>query len=257
MISATKYLSQYSTVPFIVDRLIVSAFLKINKLEPLNNILLKSYFINEENEEEYKSLNVFVNIVENEIDFFNFEKLIALFEFVVSPADRVITGAVYTPEIIRSYIIQESFSRSVELQKTIRISDISCGCGGFLFNAALVLKEKLSLTFSSIFKNNIFGVDIQEYSITRTKLLLSLLALNNGEDEESFQFNLYQGDSLEFNWQSKIIDFNGFDIILGNPPYVCARNLDNDTKEKLKNWEVCKAGNSDLYIPFFKLLLKI
>ncbi|EPP8766024.1 Eco57I restriction-modification methylase domain-containing protein, partial [Acinetobacter baumannii] len=55
---------------------------------------------------------------------------------------------------------------------------------------------------------------------------------------------------------SKVTNFKGFDIILGNPPYVCARNLDNDTKEKLKKWEVCKAGNSDLYIPFFQIAIE-
>ena len=40
-----KYLSQYSTTPKDVDRLIISAFLEINKLELKKNKLLKSYFI--------------------------------------------------------------------------------------------------------------------------------------------------------------------------------------------------------------------
>jgi type I restriction-modification system DNA methylase subunit len=87
-------------------------------------------------------------------------------------------------------------------------------------------------------------------------LLLSLLALQSGEDIEEFQFNLYQGDSLDFDWTTAINDFNGFSIILGNPPYVCARNLDIETKEKLKNWEVCQSGNSDLYIPFFQIAIE-
>jgi adenine-specific DNA-methyltransferase len=80
--------------------------------------------------------------------------------------------------------------------------------------------------------------------------------LQSGEDIEDFEFNLYRGDSLDFNWKTKIGDFNGFSIILGNPPYVCARNLDKETKEKLKNWEVCKSGNSDLYIPFFQIAIE-
>lgn len=130
------------------------------------------------------------------------------------------------------------------------------GCGGFLFNASIELKKRTGKTYSEIFRTHIFGLDIQEYSVNRTKLLLSLLALQSGEDSYDFQFNLFQGDSLDFNWSTKIRDFNGFSIILGNPPYVCARNLDTETKEKLKNWEVCKSGNSDLYIPFFQIAIE-
>lgn len=73
---------------------------------------------------------------------------------------------------------------------------------------------------------------------------------------EVYEFNLFQGDSLDFNWSTKVELFNGFDVILGNPPYVCARNLELETKEKLKNWEVCKSGNSDLYIPFFQIAIE-
>ena len=130
------------------------------------------------------------------------------------------------------------------------------GCGGFLFNASIELKKRTGKNFSEIFRNHVFGLDIQEYSVNRTKLLLSLLALQSGEDIEEFQFNLFQGDSLDFDWTTAIDDFNGFSIILGNPPYVCARNLDKETKEKLKNWAVCQSGNSDLYIPFFQIAIE-
>ncbi len=130
------------------------------------------------------------------------------------------------------------------------------GCGGFLFNSSIELKNRTGKTYSEIFRSNIFGLDIQEYSVNRTKLLLSLLALQSGEDIEEFEFNLFQGDSLDFDWKINLNEFNGLSIILGNPPYVCARNLDIETKEKLKNWEVCQSGNSDLYIPFFQIAVE-
>jgi len=256
MRNAFKYLSQYSTTPKDVDRLIISAFLEINKLKPQKNKLLKSYSIEKTKKEEYPSLIEFVSLINTETTKFGFEELIELFEFVISPADRIINGAIYTPEKIRSYIVNEAFGKITTLNDSIKISDIACGCGGFLFNASIEFKNRTGKSYSEVFKNNIFGLDIQEYSINRTKLLLSLLALQSGEDIEEFQFNLSQGDSLDFNWTNKIKDFKGFSIVLGNPPYVCARNLDIETKEKLKNWEVCQSGNSDLYIPFFQIAIE-
>lgn len=251
-----KYLSQYSTTPNDVDRLIISAFLEINKLEPKKNKLLNSYSIQRIEKEEYTSLIEFVSVINADTKEFRFEELIELFEFVVSPADRVINGAIYTPQKIRSFIVSEAFEKINSINESIKISDIAMGCGGFLFNASIELKKRTGKTYSEIFRNNIFGLDIQEYSVHRAKLLLSLLALQSGEDIEEIQFNLFQGDSLDFDWKTKINEFKGFSIILGNPPYVCARNLDKETKEKLKNWEVCKSGNSDLYIPFFQIAIE-
>ena len=256
MRNAFKYLSQYSTTPKDVDRLIISAFLGINKLKPQKNKLLKSFSINKYDKEEYSTLFEFVSVINSDTKEFSFEELIELFEFVISPADRIINGAIYTPQKIRTFIVSEAFEKINCLDDSIKISDIAMGCGGFLFNASIELKKRSHKTYSEIFRNHIFGLDIQEYSVNRTKLLLSLLALQSGEDIEEFQFNLFQGDSLDFDWTTKINDFNGFSIILGNPPYVCARNLDTETKEKLKNWEVCKSGNSDLYIPFFQIAIE-
>ncbi len=255
MINAFKYLRQYSTTPKDVDRLIISAFLEINKLELKKNKLLKSYFISSKSKVEYSSLLEFISAINVDTKVFGFEELIELFEFVISPADRIINGAIYTPQNIRSFIVSEAFKKINALDNSIKISDIAMGCGGFLFNASIELKNRIGKNFSEIFRNHIIGLDIQEYSVNRTKLLLSLLALKSGEDIEEFTFNLFQGDSLDFDWKAKIANFNGFSLIIGNPPYVCARNLDKETKQKLKNWEVCKSGNSDLYIPFFQIAI--
>ena len=90
MRNALKYLSQYSTTPKDVDRLIISAFLEINKLEMKENKLLKSYSISRKIKEEHSTLIDFVSILNTDTNEFGFEELIELFEFVISPADRVI-----------------------------------------------------------------------------------------------------------------------------------------------------------------------
>ena len=248
-----RYLKAYSTQPKKVDRLIVSAFLKINQLQVLENQFLLEYSIDENQINEQKSLNDFVEIINTAIDVFNIERLIELFEFVISPSDRIINGAIYTPSDIRNYIVNQTFdNRDFDFQ-TIKIADIACGCSGFLYTACKELRLRTGNTFEHIFQNQIFGLDIQEYSVTRSKLLLCLLAISEGEDIEQFHFNIHLGDTLIFNWLEVINDFHGFDVIVGNPPYVSARNLDDASKENVKLWDVCSTGNPDLYIPFFQI----
>lgn len=248
-----KYLKSYSTTPINVDRLIVSAFLQINKVKFSNNTFIKSLIITDDNVEEYINLNNFISVIKTEVSKFDLEALIEMFEFVISPSDRIINGAIYTPSDIREYIISQSFRKVGNQLLNAKIADISCGCSGFLYSAAKEIKTRTGSSYQSIFQNQIFGLDIQEYSVTRSKLLLSLLALSEGEDVEQFHFNIYQGDALTFKWQDLYNDFQGFEIIVGNPPYVSARNLEAEAKENVKLWEVCSTGGPDLYIPFFQI----
>ncbi|WP_313567164.1 N-6 DNA methylase [Empedobacter sp.] len=248
-----RYLKTYPTQPLEVDRLIVSAFLEINQLAVLENRFLLEYSITENQIQEWDSLVQFIEIINEEIDVFDIEKLIELFEFVISPSDRIINGAIYTPSDIRDYIVNESLKRDNLDLDNIKVADIACGCSGFLYTAVKELKRRTNNTYQYIFENQIFGLDIQNYSVNRSKLLLSLLALSEGEDIEEFNFNIHHGDTLLFNWNEVIEDFHGFEIIVGNPPYVSARNLDEKSKENVKLCEVCTTGNPDLYIPFFQI----
>lgn len=116
-----------------------------------------------------------------------------------------------------------------------------------------MLVEKTKKTLKIFFKENIFGVDIQSYSVDRAKILLSLLAITEGEDAKEFEFNLHTGNSLNFDWTKNNKNFKGFGLILGNPPYVYSRNMDKQTKALVKNWSVCSTGHPDLYIPFFQI----
>lgn len=253
MKNATKYLSQKcSANPWFVDRLIISAFLYINRIEIANNRLISSYYINE-NDEDYNNLVEFIATIDNATNEFVIEDLIELFEFVVSPSDRIVNGAIYTPSNIREYIVEQALLAEVGQLINIKIADIACGCSGFLYTAAKELKRRTGSSYEYIFQNQVFGLDIQEYSVTRSRILLSLLALSEGEDIEEFHFNLHQGDALVFSWEEHYENFEGFQIIVGNPPYVCARNLEDTVKENLQNWNVCASGNPDLYIPFFQI----
>lgn len=249
--SVFNFLKKYSSDTFFVNSIIVSNFFHNIQIEQTKNIFINNLII-KENDTEHIILNDFIKLFQLK----TFEDLIEAFEFVISPSDKIINGAVYTPKYIREYIVNYCLSKSEVDKRDIKIGDISCGCGGFLLSAAEHMKINTVKSYSQIFQENIFGIDIEEYSIERTKILLSVLAIINGEDLECFHFNLFQGNSLVFDWKANcdlINEADGFDIILGNPPYVCSRNLDSQTMELLKNIEVSSTGHPDLYIPFFQI----
>jgi adenine-specific DNA-methyltransferase len=84
---------------------------------------------------------------------------------------------------------------------------------------------------------------------------LTLYAVAQGEDKEVFYFNLFTGNSLDFDWAKELgqPEFNGFQCIVGNPPYVASRNMDESTLVLLRKWSVAGTGHPDLYIPFFQI----
>jgi methylase of polypeptide subunit release factors len=249
-----NYLSQYYHDAELVDRLIISAFMQVNELEPIQNILLNNYSIQPESDEALV-LNGFLEVIRQSETQLNFEHLIELFEFVVSPSDKIVNGAVYTPKNIRSYIVDRSVRLEQAARPGYKLADIACGCGGFLLAATEKIRDITGRSYEEIYQNNIYGVDITPYSINRTRALLTLYAVYHGEDRETFNFNLFTGNSLDFDWAKQIgqPDFNGFQCIVGNPPYVASRNMDESTLELLKRWSVAGSGHPDLYIPFFQI----
>ncbi|MBO5313886.1 MAG: SAM-dependent DNA methyltransferase [Prevotella sp.] len=245
MTNVFRFLKRISTDISYINSLFVSAFVKLNGLD-FGDTNYLSYYKDIDN----KVLDSFLNEVSGRIDL---EQLVRLFEFVISPSDKIVNGAIYTPKDIRNAIVDHCLGHfNSEQLRHVRVCDIACGCGGFLMDVAEYIHVKTQKTFRDIFQDNIYGIDIQGYSVERTKILLSLLALSYGEDDD-FKFNLMQADTLDFcsdNWNQ---EFSSFDVIVGNPPYVCSRNVSKETKQKMLKYEVSQSGHPDLYIPFFQI----
>lgn len=242
-----------------VNSLLVSAFVDINQLIVGERNTLSRYVIStlKDGDVVCDRLAVLEETIIKCYGCFSFELLIEFFEFVVSPSDKIVTGAIYTPCYIRETIVNHIFQlfEGRELA-TLRIADIACGCGGFFLTFCEKLIDATHLDCHYIYENMLFGCDIEEYCIERTKILLSLKALERGERIDDLVFNLYQGNSLCFDWNAVILDFSGFDAIVGNPPYVTAAKMDDETRALLNNWRVCASGKADLYIPFFQIAIE-
>ena len=170
----------------------------------------------------------------------------------------------------------------------ITICDPACGSGAFL-NAALqflMAEHKLidemeaKLTGSelifpnienSILENNLYGVDINEESVEIARLALWLRTAKPHRKLSSLNNNIKCGNSLisdpeiagekAFDWQAEfpqVFAKGGFDVVIGNPPYVNMVNIldENQRKYYQKNYKTVK-NKSDLYSIFTEKASKL
>jgi hypothetical protein len=173
--------------------------------------------------------------------------------------------------------------------KTLRIVDPACGSGVFLIMAFDFLKAELGRVNdkiaelkgerhiqdlidpdSEILTNNLFGVDVNSESIEIAKLSLWIKTARRGKVLDSLSGNLRVGDSLiedsnfayldhAFTWETafpSVFAEGGFDVVLGNPPYVRMEHLKALKPYLEKRYEVV-SDRADLYCYFFERGLRL
>ncbi|MCG8858386.1 Eco57I restriction-modification methylase domain-containing protein [Tenacibaculum finnmarkense] len=167
----------------------------------------------------------------------------------------------------------------------LTICDPACGSGAFL-NQALdflikehtyidELKTKLlggGFIFpdieNTILEKNIFGVDLNEESVEIAKLSLWLRTAQPRRKLNNLNSNIKCGNSLidsksvagdkAFNWEnefSEIFENGGFDVIIGNPPYVRKQGLMEHYPEMCNFYEKkyqSATANYDIYALFME-----
>lgn len=165
----------------------------------------------------------------------------------------------------------------------LTIVDPACGSGAFLnqalefliaehryvdelqaklFGDALVLSD----VEGSILENNLYGVDLNEESVEIAKLSLWLRTAQRNRKLNSLNNNIKCGNSLiddpevagdkAFNWQEafpKVFAKGGFDVVIGNPPYVRVQNLNHFEVDWYKSNKEVAFKRVDISIMFFEL----
>ena len=167
----------------------------------------------------------------------------------------------------------------------LTICDPACGSGAFLNQALdfLILEHRyvdelqaklfgdalvLSDVEKSILENNLFGVDLNEESVEIAKLSLWLRTAQPNRKLNDLSGNIKCGNSLiddvkvagdkAFNWQQafpKVFEKGGFDVIIGNPPYVRVQSLKEHYFEQsiyLEKKYKSATGKYDLYALFLE-----
>ena len=174
-------------------------------------------------------------------------KMDSFLELLILKKDRKMNGAFFTPSYIVDYIINELVPK-----ENNRCLDPSCGSGAFLLGLVEYFRCNFNKSVKRILSENIFGSDILEYNTRRAKILLSIYGLEQGENIEETEFNVFNQDSLKADWQSE------FDVIVGNPPYVKFQDLSDDNRSYLlSDWKTTENGTFNLYFAFFELGYKL
>ncbi|MDY0180722.1 Eco57I restriction-modification methylase domain-containing protein [Aliarcobacter skirrowii] len=168
----------------------------------------------------------------------------------------------------------------------LKILDPACGSGAFL-NQALEylisehknLQNDLALMgdlFASymveeeILENNLYGVDINEDAVEIAKLSLWLRTAKRGRPLTKLVNKIKCGNSLiddksvvpnAFIWEEEfkeVFDNGGFDIVIGNPPYVFAReNISQFEKNYYVNLYNSAKYQINTYLLFMEKSIKL
>ena len=209
-------------------------------------------------------------------------------------AHRHDQGIFYTPTYIVDYIVRNTLGELIKGKKPddvdkIRVLDMACGSGSFLLKSFDLLNDyyrKNDKNYSQanldaeseaaqitrktkILQNNLYGVDLDPKAVEIAQLNLLLKAAETKHRLPDLRENVKCGNSIidqslsesmrAFDWRkefSKIINDGGFDVIVGNPPYVRQEELTEIKSYLEANYETYH-GTADLFVYFFERELKM
>ncbi len=173
-------------------------------------------------------------------------------------------GIYYTKSFIVKYIITKTVLnkiKDIQLQenlKELKLIDISCGSGTFIVESFNILEnrytkiresENNSITtgtldswlaprfnWKDILKNNIFGIDIDLFATELASVNLALRSITKTEKLPLIlEENIFCKNSLFHDYDSILGESEGFDFVVGNPPYVLGDNLEEEEKQNLSD----------------------
>ena len=154
--------------------------------------------------------------------------------------------AIYTPLFLVDYILNNTLDKKLKNNTSCKVLDPSCGSGVFLVESLrriidknIELKSKLTPNeLKDILTSNIYGIDIDNDAIQMTLLSIQLTLFDylNVEEIKHFKMpelinkNFFNDDF--FNLNGLFNSLNGFDLIVGNPPW--------GSKQQKSHIEYCK-----------------
>jgi len=190
-------------------------------------------------------------------------------------------GIYYTPQPVVDYVVRSTISLHLAADTTIpQVLDPACGGGAFLLSTyQYLLEHRSTLDFDhQDLSSYIHGVDIDPIGVAITQASLWLQSIeqwgmgnHSNRMLQRLKTNIRCGNAVidsdsdlsGFNWQSvfpEILSDGGFDLVIGNPPYMDAELMSSD----YPNWRTYCAqqyqtatGNWDLFCVFIEKALQL
>lgn len=224
----------------LIEKHLIYSFIQNNDLESSKSPIVSELLADFKTEPE-------IYLLVSTLDIKDLKLLENYLELLIPKNDRKVNGAFFTPTYVVDFIIKETSPKNND-----KCLDPSCGCGAFLIGLVEYYQKTFKKSVKETIKENIYGSDILNYNVKRSKIILSLFGLLNNEIIEESNFNIYNQDSLKADWKNK------FEIIVGNPPYVKFQDLSDDNRLYLiDNWKSIENGTFNLYFAFFELGYKL
>lgn len=193
------------------------------------------------------------------------------FEKNKSTKDRKSKGVFYTPHEVVAYMVNNTIAPfNIVKNPYVKVLDLSCGAGYFLLKTFEVLKHEFEKHLEEIkvdhpeltdklehvgigkfiVENNLWGADIDEKAVELTREALNKAAGCNCSSNVVVGDSLLQGRGIDCSdafWRQ------GFDFVIGNPPYIGHKAVPKEHKTLLfQHYGKVYRDKSDISYCFFQ-----
>lgn len=236
--SLTELIGKYNVDD--IEKGIVANYLNVNAIAKSSHPFFKSYL------KGFSPTKELTSDIES-LQHSSLADLAVDLELLIPAEDRETNGAFFTPQIIVDFIIH-----SIKPSTEAKVIDVSCGSGAFLLGILRYFHCTYDKAISDIVAENLYGVDLLDYNVRRSKILIMLYGLSCGEIVNEKAIKVVCDNSLTREWSQK------YDAVIGNPPYVKFQDMKDDTRDLLlSKFETTSFGTFNLYFAFFEIGYKI
>ena len=161
-------------------------------------------------------------------------------------------GVVYTPDWLAAFVVDRVIDCGTALQEACCL-DPACGDGAFLVEIVRRLADCVPMDeLPHVVEGSVFGTDIDDAAcdIARARVVAAVEGVSGPQPKRFFADNVRCEDFLEADRDER------FDVVIGNPPFVSARNLSARQKVRFLERFETAWGRLDLYALFLEHALR-